>query len=60
MMKIWIIGYGVPSEKYPINGIFSYNQAKALAQMIRICLSAILHWISVICEDGEDGEFVST
>lgn len=31
-MKIWIVGYGVPSERYPINGIFSYNQAKALAQ----------------------------
>lgn len=44
MMKIWIIGYGVPSEKYPINGIFSYNQAKALAQYdqdLSICYIAL-------------------
>lgn len=31
MMKLWVIGYGIPNEKYPLNGVFAYNQAKGIA-----------------------------
>ena len=30
-MKILIIGRGIPSEEYPLNGIFEFDQAKALS-----------------------------
>lgn len=32
-MNVWILGYGVPDNKYPINGIFSYNQAQAIEKL---------------------------
>lgn len=35
-MKVLIVGYGYPSERYPLNGIFSFNQAKLLNQKIKI------------------------
>lgn len=31
-MKIVVLSIGIPSERYPINGIFEFDQAKALAQ----------------------------
>lgn len=43
-MNVWILGYGVPNERYPINGIFSYNQAKAIAALcrnVRVCYIAL-------------------
>lgn len=32
-MRIFIISRGIPTRKYPGNGIFEYSQAKALAQL---------------------------
>lgn len=29
-MKVLILGYGYPTEKYPMNGLFSFDQAKIL------------------------------
>lgn len=31
-MKILLIGRGLPSKQYPLNGIFEFDQAKALAE----------------------------
>lgn len=30
-MKVFVISKGLPTEKYPLNGIFEFDQAKALA-----------------------------
>lgn len=30
-MRVFIYSYGVPTEEYPLNGIFAYDQAKALS-----------------------------
>lgn len=32
-MKVFVISKGMPTEKYPLNGIFEYDQAKALAKV---------------------------
>ena len=32
-MKVFVISKGMPTEKYPLNGIFEFDQAKALAQV---------------------------
>ena len=32
-MKVFVISKGMPSEKYPLNGIFEFDQAKALVQV---------------------------
>ena len=32
-MNLWIVGYGIPSKINPVYGIFSYNQARALASL---------------------------
>lgn len=31
-MKVFVISKGMPTEKYPLNGIFEFDQAKALAK----------------------------
>lgn len=31
-MKVFVISRGIPSEKYPLYGIFEYDQAKALTK----------------------------
>jgi len=33
-MRLWIISYGTPSERYPQHGIFQFEQAKALSREI--------------------------
>lgn len=32
-MKVFVISKGMPTEKYPLNGIFEFDQAKALAKV---------------------------
>lgn len=32
-MKVFVISKGMPTEKYPLNGIFEFDQAEALAQV---------------------------
>lgn len=32
-MKVFVVSKGMPTEKYPINGIFEFDQAKALAKV---------------------------
>ena len=32
-MKVFVISKGMPTEKYPLNGIFEYDQAKALVKV---------------------------
>lgn len=32
-MKVFVISKGMPTEKYPLNGIFEFDQAKALANV---------------------------
>ena len=32
-MKVFVISKGMPTEKYPLNGIFEFDQAKALVQV---------------------------
>lgn len=31
-MKVLVIARGYPSKRYPMNGIFEFDQAKALAE----------------------------
>ena len=31
-MKVFVISRGMPSEKYPLYGIFEFDQARALAE----------------------------
>jgi len=41
-MKVTVVAGGVPTQKYPIQGIFEYTQAKALATAgIEVCYLAI-------------------
>lgn len=35
-MKVWIVASGLPSSKYPLRGIFEYQQATALSKHIEI------------------------
>lgn len=32
-MKVFVVSKGMPTEKYPLNGIFEFDQAKALARV---------------------------
>lgn len=49
-MRIMVISRGIPSEKYPLNGIFEYDQAKALSSLgyeviyIYLDLRSIRRW----------------
>lgn len=49
-MRILIISRGMPDEKYPLNGIFAYDQAKALRELghevffISIDFRSFRHW----------------
>lgn len=43
-MNIWVIGYGIPDNNSPTNGIFSYNQAKSISKLypnINVCYIAL-------------------
>ena len=51
-MKILIIARGYPTEKYNLNGIFEFDQAKALAKIGHEVFFYV--WIFVLLEELED------
>jgi glycosyltransferase involved in cell wall biosynthesis len=46
-MTVLIYSYGIPSDKYPMNGIFAFDQARALASLGHNVIMAVLDLRSI-------------